>query len=443
MSLEINFDGIVGPTHNYGGLAFGNRASMDHFREIANPRAAALQGLAKMKQVADLGIPQGVLPPQQRPDIDLLRQLGFWGSDARVVESAAKEAPHLLAAAYSSASMWTANVGTFSPSADTVDGRAHFTPANLATHLHRSREHLTAQDLFYALLPHPSLFEHHSPIPTLGDEGAANQTRFCRNWDEPGVELFVYGEGWDSQLRPKRYPARQKEEASAAIGRLHRLRKESLFFAQQNPEAIDAGCFHNDVCAVGNRTLLLLHERAFVDQKRVLEELRERVSEVCHAELEIIEIAESDLSIAEAVATYLFNSQLLTGRDGATLLLAPIECRESKRAYDLLQGLVDSPASIDEVHFADLSQSMHNGGGPACLRIRIALNEEEREAIHPACLFDNFLYEQLQEWVMAHYRDRLAPEDLADPSLIEESYTALDQLTDILDLGPLYPFQRE
>ncbi len=41
------------------------------------------------------------------------------------------------------------------------------------------------------------------------------------------------------------------------------------------------------------------------------------------------------------------------------------------------------------------------------------------------------------------YRDRLAESDLADPKLIGESRTALDELTRILQLGNVYPFQRE
>jgi len=437
--VEINFDGLVGPTHNFGGLSFGNKASMEHSQEVANPKAAALQGLEKMKWVADLGLIQGVLPPQQRPDLDLLRRVGFWGSDGRIVEEAYAQAPHLLAAAYSSASMWSANAGTFTPSADACDGRAHFTPANLSTHLHRSREHETTQDLFFALFAHPSLFLHHPPLPAgdiLGDEGAANHTRFCREWDEPGVELFVYGAGGRS--KPERFPARQHLEASKAIARLHRLDPAMCLFAQQNPDAIDAGCFHSDVCAVGHKSLFFLHERALVDQPLVIEELQRRMGE-----LEVIEIKEEEIPLEEAVATYLFNSQLLSTPSGGTLLLAPIECERSSRVHTALQRIVDSDHSIDEVHFCDLTQSMNNGGGPACLRIRIALNLEELSAVHSSCIFDQLLYEQLTAWIDRHYRDRLTAADLADPQLIEESYRALDELTDILDLGPLYPFQRE
>ncbi|HWU15518.1 MAG TPA: N-succinylarginine dihydrolase, partial [Caulobacter sp.] len=50
---------------------------------------------------------------------------------------------------------------------------------------------------------------------------------------------------------------------------------------------------------------------------------------------------------------------------------------------------------------------------------------------------------RLNAWAERRYRDRLAPADLADPSLIVESREALDELTAILDLGgDFYPFQR-
>ena len=109
---EVNFDGLVGPTHNYAGLALGNVASMRHGGLEANPREAALQGLAKMKSLMDAGYAQGVLPPQQRPDLGALRALGFSGSDERVLARAAGEAPQILRAVCSASSMWTANAAT-------------------------------------------------------------------------------------------------------------------------------------------------------------------------------------------------------------------------------------------------------------------------------------------------------------------------------------------
>src|SRR5690242_2694348 len=118
MSLrEFNFDGLVGPTHNYGGLSPGNVASTLHGGEISNPREAALQGLEKMRFVSSLGVGQAVLPPQPRPSLKALRALGFVGSDEEVVTRAARESDHLLRLCSSAASMWTANAATVAPSA--------------------------------------------------------------------------------------------------------------------------------------------------------------------------------------------------------------------------------------------------------------------------------------------------------------------------------------
>ncbi|MGL5358123.1 MAG: N-succinylarginine dihydrolase, partial [Shewanella sp.] len=88
--FEANFDGLVGPTHNYAGLSFGNVASVTHAAQIANPKAAAKQGLQKAKALADMGLIQGMLAPQERPDLNTLRRIGFSGSDANVLQQAAK-----------------------------------------------------------------------------------------------------------------------------------------------------------------------------------------------------------------------------------------------------------------------------------------------------------------------------------------------------------------
>ena len=89
---EANFDGLVGPTHNSAGLSFGNVASFSNANAISNPKEAAKQGLQKMKALSDMGMVQGVLAPQERPDIATLRRLGFAGNDASVLQQAAKQA---------------------------------------------------------------------------------------------------------------------------------------------------------------------------------------------------------------------------------------------------------------------------------------------------------------------------------------------------------------
>jgi len=444
-AFEANFDGLVGPTHNYAGLSFGNVASRNNEKSAANPKAAAKQGLRKMKRLADLGFHQGVLPPLERPSLKLLRNVGFTGTDAAVIERAATEAPALLAAASSASAMWTANAATVSPSADTNDGRVHFTPANLSAKLHRAIEHEETRRSLSAIFSDEARFRIHHALPgtpALGDEGAANHTRFCSEYGAKGVEFFVYGRSeYGNGAEPKRFPARQTLEASRAVARLHGLSDDATVFAQQLPDVIDAGVFHNDVIAVGNCNTLFCHQRAFRDQASVYEQLSTKLQAHGGA-FNAIEMPEDEVSVADAVSSYLFNSQLLNAPDGRQVLVVPQECRENARVAKYLDSLKDRSTSIDEVLVFDLRESMKNGGGPACLRLRVVLNETELAAVNPGVWIDDALFAKLDTWIDTHYRDRLAPADLADPGLLAESRAALDVLTGILGLGSIYDFQR-
>jgi succinylarginine dihydrolase len=278
--------------------------------------------------------------------------------------------------------------------------------------------------------------------PALGDEGAANHTRFCAEYGSHGVEFFVYGRSeYRREREPKRYPARQSFEASRAVAHRHGLDEDATVFAQQNPDVIDAGVFHNDVIAVGNRHTLFCHQRAFVEQQQVYDTLREKLAKLA-APFEVIEVPEAAVSVEDAVSSYLFNSQLLTRADGRQVLVVPQECRENARVAAYLDGLAAGSGPIDDVLVFDLRESMKNGGGPACLRLRVVLNEAERAAVAPGVWIDDALFGRLDAWIERHYRDQLAPTDLADPHLLVESRTALDELTQILGLGSLYDFQR-
>ena len=439
---EANFDGLVGPTHNYSGLSYGNIASAKNQGVIANPRLAALQGLKKMKALADMGFTQGVLPPQERPGIDALRALGYAGTDAEVMRAAMADAPMVYSSALSASSMWSANAATVSPSANTRDGRVHFTAANLNNKFHRSIEHPQTTRTLRAIFADERFFMHHPALhgcPQFGDEGAANHTRFCRNYGERGVEFFVFGaSGFDlAAPAPRKFPARQTREASQAIARRHGLDERHVVFAQQNPDVIDAGVFHNDVIAVGNGNVLFCHEFAFVDQRRVLAEIAGKLGSPFTA----VQVTAADVSVEDAVQSYLFNSQLLTREDGSMLLLVPEECRGHAGVWAYLQKLLTQETPIRDVLVMDLRESMRNGGGPACLRLRVELTERELAAVNSATLMNDALYARLTAWVNKHYRDRLGEGDLADPALLTECRAALDELTQILALGPVYPFQ--
>jgi len=439
---EFNFDGLVGPSHNYAGLSFGNVASFSNVRSSSNPRQAALQGLAKMRELAVRGFAQAVMPPQGRPNFRLLRSLGFSGTDADVLARAYREAPVILACAWSAAPMWTANAATVSPSADSLDGRVHFTAANLNNKLHRAEEHVQATRTLRAIFGNSEHFMVHDPLPSVpafADEGAANHTRFAASHGAAGVEFFVYGrvEFDPSAPAPKKYPARQTLEASQAIARLHGLDPARTVFASQNPDVIDQGVFHNDVIAVGNGNVLFYHEQAFADEAGTLDALR-RALAVAGTELHPVRVATSQVAVGDAVASYLFNSQLLSKADGRMALVVPHECRENAAVADYLAGLLAGRGPIDELIEFDLRQSMRNGGGPACLRLRVALTDAEAAAMHQGVIMTEALYAQLVAWVERHYRDRIETQDLMDPQLALECAAALEELTRILGLPGLY-----
>ncbi|QXH50120.1 N-succinylarginine dihydrolase [Pseudomonas fakonensis] len=446
-SYEVNFDGLVGPTHNYGGLSYGNVASQSNSQQGSNPREAARQGLAKMKALMQMGFQQGVLAPQERPDVAALRRLGFTGSDAEVIQRAAKDAMPLLVASCSASSMWVANAATVSPSADTADGRVHFTAANLNCKYHRSIEHPTTSRVLQAMFNDQQVFAHHQALPAVaqfGDEGAANHTRFCRSYGEAGVEFFVYGRSaFDSRYpAPQKYPARQTLEASQAVARLHGLSEGGVVYAQQNPAVIDQGVFHNDVISVGNGEVLFYHEDAFLDTDAVLGQLQAKLASK-GGNFQGICVPRAAVTVEDAVRSYLFNSQLLSRDDGSMLLVVPEECRNNERVWAYLSQLTSQGGPVKEVKVFDLKQSMQNGGGPACLRLRVALKESELAAVNQGVIMTASLYDTLVQWVDKHYRDRLGEADLADPQLLVECRTALDELTQILKLGSVYPFQRQ
>ncbi|RUO32219.1 N-succinylarginine dihydrolase [Aliidiomarina sedimenti] len=442
--FEVNFDGLVGPTHNYAGLSFGNVASLSNAQAASNPRSAAKQGLRKMKALHDMGMVQGVLAPQERPDVDTLRRLGFTGNDGDVLAKAASQAPAIYRACCSASSMWTANAATVSPSADTANGKVHFTPANLTNKFHRSLEPLTTGRILKAMFNNSRYFEHHLHLPDnehFGDEGAANHTRLCQQYGNAGVEVFVYGRyAFDSSKpAPQRFPARQTFEASQAVARLHGLSDDNTVFMQQNPDVIDQGVFHNDVIAVGNQNVLFYHEQAFVDTHSKLHEIESKLG----AQMHFIEVPTSAVSVQDAVDTYLFNTQLITLPDGKMIIVAPTECEEHAGVSAYLQELAAGNGPISDVRYFDVKQSMRNGGGPACLRLRVALNDEELKAVNPHVVMNDALFERLNQWVDKHYRDELAVADLADPQLLLESRTALDELTQLMHLGSVYPFQQD
>jgi succinylarginine dihydrolase len=445
---EVNFDGLAGPTHNYSGLAYGNMASMKNKNIFSNPKEAALQCLQKMKFMTQLGLVQGVFPPHERPYLPILRDIGFSGSDHEIIEHAQKEAPNIFYSCCSASPMWTANAAIFTPSTDSLDQHAHFTPANLSSEFHRSFEHITTGKILHKIFNNTTLFSCHGALPSgeyFADEGAANHTRFCKEYGDIGVHLFVYGKYRfkPSALEPVKYPARQSFEATEAIIRQHHLIHDRVILAQQSPLAIDAGIFHNDVISVGNKQVFFYHEKAFVGTDTIIQEIDEKVKEFCDTSMIFIRVSENDIPLEEVVKTYLFNSQLVSVEDNLMAMIAPIECQQHDNVRNFLEKLTKDPNNpIKTIHYLNLKESMNNGGGPACLRLRVVLNQHEVRAIHENVLLSEKLYVKLASWIDKHYRDKLSPKDLADPQLLRESQEALDELCQILKLGSIYSFQQ-
>jgi len=413
--VEINFDGIVGPSHNYAGLSFGNIAATQNAGATASPRTATLEGIDKMRRAIGLGLTQGLLLPHPRPNHDWLAQLG----------SSIEEAQEpLRASAYSASAMWAANAATVSPAPDAADGRCHLTVANLRTMPHRSHEWpatLRQLELAFADRRH---FTLHPPIPpTFGDEGAANHMRLCRSHGEPGVELFVYGE------RGGPFPVRQHVEASRAIARLHRLDPERTLFVRQSEAAIAAGAFHNDVVAVANEHVLFVHQQAFEDREEVYAELRRLLPEV-----EIIEVPASAICLADAVSSYVFNGQLVTLAEGGMALILPAEARETPAVWSWLEAMAGGNGPIRRLECVDVRQSMANGGGPGCLRLRVVADPA---TIDPRFIADEGRLDMIARIVEHEWPERIAPDDLADPALamrVEQARIALLRATNLPEL---------
>lgn len=450
IAYEIIFTGLPGQTHTYSGLSYGNIPSEVNQNSFSNPRAAALQALKLMKSIADLGIGQAVLPPHERPFLPALKSLGFGGTESEILQAAHRHDPKALMACSSSAAMWAANAATVSPSADTEDRKLHFTPANLISNFHRSIEAASTSTILKSIFPNPDRFVHHAPLPAAlqySDEGAANHCRVANRHQDPGVELFVYGKNPYILTREAAtsFPSRQSLLASRSISRLHQLDEQYVLFVHQNPEAIDAGAFHNDVVGVANENFLFLHEKSFLDQHKVLDELQKKYSRTTAHPRDLIihQVKAEEIPLSVAVETYLFNSQIVTLPSGEMALIAPKECSDNPLTRKYIESLHNDPSNpVKQVHYVDVKQSMLNGGGPACLRLRIVLTQDELAEVNSGIFLDGLLYNKLVAWVEKHYRDRLHPSELADPNLLKEVYEALNELTGILNLGSIYNFQQ-
>jgi succinylarginine dihydrolase len=405
---EVNFDGLVGPSHNYAGLSFGNVASARNAGAESSPRQAALQVVCKMRRMLELGLVQGLLLPHDRPFTLWLRELGFVGTDDEVCAAAWTNEPVLLANALSASPMWTANAATISPAPDTRDGRCHVTVANLSSMLHRSIEARQTARQLRLLFRDQSLFAVHDALPAkLTDEGAANAMRLATSHGDRGLEIFVYGVD-----NGGKFPARQSRLAGEAIARRHGLNEEGQLHVQQSAAAIEAGAFHNDVVAVANENVLFAHTQAFEDRERFYGTIRKRVPSV-----QIIEAPADRVSLADAVSSYLFNSQLVTLPDGQTALIVPGECRENAAVWAWLNESIVGQTAIARIEVIEVRESMRNGGGPACLRLRVAMSDAAIASVDQRFMVDEAVCDRLERVIEAHWPERISASDLGKAEL--------------------------
>jgi succinylarginine dihydrolase len=413
--VELNFDGIIGPSHNYAGLSLGNLASQRNAGQVSQPRAAALQGIDKMRANLALGLAQGIFIPHPRPDHRWLAELG---SDFEHAD------PALAANALSASAMWAANAATVSPAPDTADGKCHLTVANLKTMAHRSHEWPATLAQLRVAFGDAAHFAVHGPIPpAFGDEGAANHMRLSAAHGEPGVEVFIYGVSGGA------FPARQHIEASKAIARLHKLDLDRTIFAQQSEEAIAAGAFHNDVVAVANERVLFAHEKAFADKDALIAQCERLVPG-----FEYVEVPDSEVPLTDAVSSYLFNGQLVSPPNGQTTLVAPSECRETPSVWSWIERHLAGNGPIRHVEIVDVRQSMANGGGPACLRLRVVADPA---TVDPRFLVDDAKLDRIAEIVRTHWPVEIDNAELQEPALIRDVEAARAALLEGLELGEL------
>jgi len=411
--VEVNFDGIIGPSHNYAGLSPGNLAATANAGKASFPREAALQGIEKMRANLRLGLVQGFFFPLERPHAAWLDALG---TDIERAE------PHLKAAAMSASAMWAANAATVSPAPDTKDGRCHLAVANLVTMPHRSHEWPGTYAQLQLAFADPAYFAVHPPVPPCwGDEGAANFMRLAQAHREPGLEIFVYGKSGGP------FPARQHEQASRAVARLNRADPERLLFVQQSEQAIAAGAFHNDVVAVANECVLFAHEQAFADPEGTYGAIRERMPEA-----QIVVVPQDRVSLEDAIQSYLFNAQLVSLPEGGMALVLPTEARDNPRVWSWLEEHVAGNGPIRQLVPVDVRQSMANGGGPACLRLRVVCDPTR---VDSRFLADEARLDRIGDVIATRWPESIAPDQLGDAALTATVVKARRELLHACGIG--------
>lgn len=419
---EVIFIGLSGITHHYGGLSPDNVASDSNRGRESNPRIAALQVLALVRHLRSLGVTVGILPPQLRPHLPALQATGL------SIETASLEE---LEKVSSSSFMWAANAATVTPKCDSEDTKLHLTTANLYTNPHRRIEAQATHHVLSQIFQHVPDTIIHPPLEYFQgflDEGAANHMRLSPSHDALGLNVFVYGK-------------RQNLAASQAVAKAHHIPPEQRLFFQQNPEVINKGVFHNDVIAVSNKNLLLVHVQAYANGMSDIAKIEAKYA-VLHPQnhLQLIVINDDDLSVEEAVHSYFFNSQIVSKKNGKMAVIAPQELQNlyNGKAAKLMDKIcMSSENSIDEIQYLDLRQSMRNGGGPACLRLRVPLVQSQITALveNTGVIADEKMLSVLEKLVEKYYPETLTPDGLRNPELYQKNQEFITSLAGLMRIA--------
>ena len=89
---------------------------------------------------------------------------------------------------------------------------------------------------------------------------------------------------------------------------------------------------------------------------------------------------------------------------------------------------------IRRVEIVDVRQSMANGGGPACLRLRVVADPA---TIDPRLLVDDARLDRMADVVRRHWPAEIANDDLQAPALVRDIEAARNALLKELDLSEL------
>jgi succinylarginine dihydrolase len=404
MPIICNFDGLVGATHHYAGLSQGNIASTTHKNTVSNPKEAALQGLAQMRLVYDIVGIQGFLPPHTRPNFEFLHKQGFGSDEAKALQKAYIKKPDILAAAWSASAMWTANAATITK---TDKNYVHITPANLLTMKHRHQElEQTVKNL--KMIFHDTEYFTHHLAGAMPDEGAANYMPL--RGKDTAYDIFVYSP------QKANYPARQSVFAFQEIAKNHGCKNP--IFLEQSVIAVNSGAFHNDVVAVSHDDYIIYHEYAFSNDSALPHDILK------------IKIPNAMLSLEEAVKTYLFNMRIVTDKNNDDVIIASTDILENKNALKVIDFIFEKNPKIKNIHYLDLKQSMANGGGSACLRVRVPIIN--KDAVNQSYLFNDERFKKLEHFIKNNYRDRLTFDDLQDIDFATETLAIHQNLNTLI-----------